>query len=100
MTPPALQAPNLTPEEDAHQAQLRRQLERTIGALPSHYQRVLLLRDVDGLMTRSVRVRLGLGERAVKSRLHHARRFVRRRLKAAGWSVHDILRDARTCSNE
>jgi RNA polymerase sigma-70 factor (ECF subfamily) len=68
------------PETRAEQRDLRRELDRAIGALPVDHRAALVLRDVEGLSTAQAAAVLGLREAAFKSRLHRARTSLRREL--------------------
>lgn len=76
-----IRADGLTPEEVVQGQPLRQQLYAAIGSLPPKYQRVLVLRDLEGLSLKQVGSLMGLGERAAKFRLHRARRFVVQRFE-------------------
>lgn len=58
------------------------QMQQAIDALPPALRTVFLLRDVEGLDTRSTAQTLGISESAVKVRLHRARLALRESLAA------------------
>ena len=64
-------------ERRVEASELREQLERGIGRLPSDFQVVVVLRDAEGLSTAEVAGILELSEAAVKSRLHRGRVLLR-----------------------
>ena len=61
------------PEHEAHNAELRKLLERAIDALPETYRTVFVLREVEGLSTATTAECLGVSEEVVKTRLSRAR---------------------------
>jgi len=70
-----------SPEREALTAELRRTLESAVGALPSSYRTVVVLREIEGLSTAETAAALELSEEAVKVRLHRARAALRRTLQ-------------------
>ena len=68
------------PEQVYGQAELNRNLARTIGGLPGGFRTVFVLRDVEGLSTEETAEALQLSVPAVKSRLLRARLQLRERL--------------------
>jgi RNA polymerase sigma-70 factor (ECF subfamily) len=88
-----------SPEEAAHDKELRLALERALGALSEEHREILLLRDMEDLSAAEVSEVLGLGVPAIKSRLHRARGALREQLKAvlernappAGSDCPDVL---------
>ena len=71
------------PAEDFLSGERRRVLTRAIDGLPAHYRAVLVLRDVEGLSTRSAAKLLDDSVASVKSRLHRARTVLREQLPQA-----------------
>lgn len=65
------------PETGVWQLQLRRLVEATLDALPSHYGDVLEWKYVDGLSVREIAERLELGGKAAESLLGRAREAFR-----------------------
>jgi len=65
------------PHARAERVELRRALERAIGALTVEHRVALVLRDVEGFSTAQAADIAGLGEAAFKSRLHRARAALR-----------------------
>lgn len=61
------------PEHEAHNAELRKLLERAIDELPETYRTVFVLREVEGLSTATTAECLGVSEEVVKTRLSRAR---------------------------
>jgi RNA polymerase sigma-70 factor, ECF subfamily len=61
------------PEREAHNAELRKLLERAIDELPETYRTVFVLREVEGLSTATTAECLGVSEEVVKTRLSRAR---------------------------
>ena len=61
------------PEHEAHNAELRKLLERAIDELPESYRTVFVLREVEGLSTATTAESLGVSEEVVKTRLSRAR---------------------------
>jgi RNA polymerase sigma-70 factor (ECF subfamily) len=70
------------PEDQAMQAEMRRELHRAIRQLPELYRAAILLRDAEGLTTRETAQILGVSEDVVKTRLHRARLAIRKQLDA------------------
>lgn len=60
--------------------ELRSKLELAIKNLPTDYQEIFILRDVDGLSNEEVGNILNLSVSAVKSRLHRARTILKKKL--------------------
>jgi RNA polymerase sigma-70 factor, ECF subfamily len=65
------------PEQAAWNGELRAALERAVGAMPSRYRAVFLMREVEGLSTAETAESLDLSLEAVKVRLHRARARLR-----------------------
>lgn len=76
---PADTAPG--PAHEAWRAELRRVLERHIGALPDKYREVFMLRGVEGLAVAEVAHALGIPETTVRVRYLRARRQLQSGLK-------------------
>ena len=72
---PEAATPN--PEQAAWTGELRAALERAVGAMPSRYRAVFLMREVEGLSTAETAASLDLSLEAVKVRLHRARARLR-----------------------
>jgi RNA polymerase sigma-70 factor (ECF subfamily) len=74
----SLQASELgDPERVTASGELRTILESVVGAMPSIYRAVFLLREVEGLSTAETADALALSEEAVKVRLHRAKARLR-----------------------
>jgi RNA polymerase sigma-70 factor (ECF subfamily) len=73
-----------SPEEELLAADLRRWLERAVGALPPNYRAVVVLRHVQGLSYQEIAAVLGVPLGTVKTRLFRAREILRRQLEAEG----------------
>jgi len=69
------------PEQAAWNGELRVALERAVGAMPSRYRAVFLMREVEGLSTAETAASLDLSLEAVKVRLHRARARLRNDLE-------------------
>ena len=67
----------LDPERAAASVELRGVLETVVGAMPSGYRAVFLMREVEGLSTAETAACLELSEDAVKVRLHRAKARLR-----------------------
>lgn len=65
--------PGKNPEQLAHNAGLRRRLQKALQALPGPYRAIVFLREMEGLSTREVATVMGISEDNVKTRLHRAR---------------------------
>jgi RNA polymerase sigma-70 factor (ECF subfamily) len=72
---PIAEAPG--PEEDAERAEVRRQLEAGINALPDPYRAVFMLRGVEELSVEETAVALGIPDATVRSRYFRARGLLR-----------------------
>jgi RNA polymerase sigma-70 factor (ECF subfamily) len=68
------------PEDNAHQRDLREQLNAALAELPPRLRAVVVLRDVYDLPHEAIAAELGISESAAKVRLHRARRKLRERL--------------------
>jgi RNA polymerase sigma-70 factor, ECF subfamily len=78
---PMLDRPTPTdPEHEAHNAELRKLLERAIDELPGTYRTVFVLREVEGLSTATTAECLRVSEEVVKTRLSRARLRLREEL--------------------
>jgi RNA polymerase sigma-70 factor, ECF subfamily len=71
--PQNLRAWPIDPAAAALDAELRRQLDTALAALPESLRVVFVLREIEGLNTEETASALNLGESAVKVRLHRAR---------------------------
>jgi len=67
-------------DDQSTQQELRAALTGAINELPSAFQTVLVLRDVQGLSTSETAELLSLSVPAVKTRVHRARSFLRKEL--------------------
>jgi RNA polymerase sigma-70 factor (ECF subfamily) len=65
------------PERVTASVELRGVLESVVGAMPSGYRAVFLMREVEGLSTAETAACLELSEEAVKVRLHRAKARLR-----------------------
>ena len=70
------------PDDQLLRAELKRELDRAIAALPDTYRSVVLLRDVEELSTEETAQILDLTTDVVKTRLHRGRLAIRQRLDA------------------
>ena len=68
------------PDHQILQSEMKRVLNRAIGALPENYKSVILMRDVEELSTLETSQVLDLTEDVVRTRLHRARLAVRQKL--------------------
>jgi len=68
------------PDDELLTEEANKIIGEAISHLPEEFQKVVILRDLDGLSTEEVGRLLGLTPSAVKSRLHRARLFLRKRL--------------------
>ncbi|MFY9265737.1 MAG: sigma-70 family RNA polymerase sigma factor [Solirubrobacterales bacterium] len=68
------------PEGRLLRADLLRQLERAVLALPVKYRAPVVLRDIEGMSTTEAAAIIGVSEAAFKSRLHRGRLLLRRTL--------------------
>lgn len=76
-------AKDLTPEQQAANAEMGRLIERAILDLPEQYRIIVMLRDVEQLSTAETAEALDLTEENVKVRLHRGRLLIRERLYAS-----------------
>src|SRR6185295_14843246 len=87
---PEAATPN--PEQAAWSGELRAALERAVGAMPSRYRAVFLMREVEGLSTAETAASLDLSLEAVKVRLHRARTRLRDDLeRRLGFAAHEAF---------
>ncbi len=87
---PEATTPN--PEQAAWTGELRAALERAVGAMPSRYRAVFLMREVEGLSTAETAASLDLSLEAVKVRLHRARARLRDDLeRRLGLAAHEAF---------
>jgi len=70
------------PEDQVLRAELKKELDRAIAALPDTYRTVVLLRDVEELSTEETAQILDLTTDVVKTRLHRGRLAIRQKLDA------------------
>jgi RNA polymerase sigma-70 factor, ECF subfamily len=76
-----------TPADDAvHGAQVGRELEKLIAALPSKLREPLVLSTIEEMSPREVAETLGINEAAVRSRIFRARQILKEKLAATGRS--------------
>jgi len=78
-----LPGPDPTPELHLAHREMKQFLDEAIASLPSEYQAVYKLRDIDDRPGDEVAQQLGISRAAMKSRLHRARNMVREHLDAA-----------------
>jgi RNA polymerase sigma-70 factor (ECF subfamily) len=69
-----------TPEQRAHDSELRTLLEEAVDGLPSAFRTVFVLRTVEEMSTADVAAALAIPEDTVKTRLHRARLMLQRAL--------------------
>lgn len=87
---PEAATPN--PEQAAWTGELRAALERAVGAMPSRYRAVFLMREIEGLSTAETAASLDLSLEAVKVRLHRARARLRDDLeRRLGFAAHEAF---------
>jgi RNA polymerase sigma-70 factor (ECF subfamily) len=70
-----------SPESQLSRRQMAARLREEVKKLPPLLREVLVLRDLDGLSTEEVAVRLGISEAATKSRLSRARQMLKERME-------------------
>lgn len=70
------------PGDEVLTAELQRELEQALLALPDALRVAFVLRDIEGLSTRQAAAALGIGESALKVRLHRAHQALRAPLAA------------------
>lgn len=86
-----------TPEDEAHRAQMRGQLEQAIDQLPPLYRSVFIMRAVEGVGVDDTAAALQISPDVVKTRFLRARAMLRVRLQghtdaeAEAPRVHDFL---------
>lgn len=74
--------PNLRPETQAWQRDVRRLVQATVDALPAHYGNILEWKYVDGLSVDDIAQRLAIGPKAAESLLTRAREAFREAMLA------------------
>ena len=73
--------PPETPADDTvHGAQVGRELEKLIAALPSKLREPLVLSTIEEMSPREVAETLGINEAAVRSRVFRARQILKEKL--------------------
>ncbi len=86
------EAATQNPEQAAWTGELRAALESAVGAMPSRYRLVFLMREVEGLSTAETAESLDLSLEAVKVRLHRARARLRDDLeRRLGLAAHEAF---------
>ena len=70
------------PDNATEHGHLSKALLEAITRLPEEFRAVFLLRDVDGMSTKTVGKILNLSQPAVKSRLHRSRLLLRKKLSS------------------
>jgi RNA polymerase sigma-70 factor (ECF subfamily) len=68
------------PSRAVLRAELKKQIDGAIAALPSKYRLVFSLRDVEGFSTAETAQMLDISVESVKTRLHRARLFLRQKI--------------------
>jgi len=68
----------LSQDEELIMREFLEDLQRKIGSLKKKYQKLIVLRYIDGLSYRKIAQIVGCSESLVKSRLHQARKSLRR----------------------
>jgi RNA polymerase sigma-70 factor (ECF subfamily) len=86
-----LSSPMRDPEQQAAAQDVEQILERAVQSLPSAYQPVFRLREMEELTTAETGERLGLTDSCVKTRLFRAKNMLRRTLKQVQGRA-DLLR--------
>lgn len=76
--------PAPTPQEAAERAELRRQIENGLRALPAEYRQVLILREMHQLSYEEIGQTLSLDPGTVKSRISRGRKRLQKYLMASG----------------
>ena len=76
--------PAPTPQEAAERAELRRQIENGLRALPAEYRQVLILREMHQLSYEEIGQTLSLDPGTVKSRISRGRKRLRKILLENG----------------
>jgi RNA polymerase sigma-70 factor, ECF subfamily len=71
------------PEDQALQAEMKRELEKAIRQLPEAFRAIIILRDLQELSTQETAHILEVSEDVVKTRLHRARLAIRKSLDEA-----------------
>lgn len=67
---------------DAHERELREQLNKAIGELTPEHRAVIVLRTLEGMSYKDIGEILGCSEGTVMSRLHYARKKLQEKLSA------------------
>jgi len=89
-----------TPERLVFRATGRRLLNEAVGALPSGFRRVFMLRELEGLSYKEIAAAIGIPIGTVMSRLSRARRQLRDLLGAGASTVHDASEEGRRLAPE
>ena len=76
--------PATTPQEAAERAELRRQIENGLRALPAEYRQVLILREMHQLSYEEIGQTLSLDPGTVKSRISRGRKRLQKFLMESG----------------
>ena len=76
--------PAPTPQEAAERAELRRQIENGLRALPAEYRQVLILREMHQLSYEEIGQTLSLDPGTVKSRISRGRKRLQKFLMESG----------------
>ena len=76
--------PAPTPQEAAERAELRRQIENGLRALPAEYRQVLILREMHQLSYEEIGQTLSLDPGTVKSRISRGRKRLQKYLMESG----------------
>ena len=76
--------PAPTPQEAAERAELRRQIDNGLRALPAEYRQVLILREMHQLSYEEIGQTLSLDPGTVKSRISRGRKRLQKYLMASG----------------
>jgi RNA polymerase sigma-70 factor, ECF subfamily len=95
----SLRSPEMSPEQEASNSEVRCLLEEEVNALPDNYRTVFVLRDVEEIDAAEVAEILNITPANVKMRLFRARAFLRKRLylRAGAHSQYAFLFHASRC---
>jgi len=86
--------PRANPEQEFHQEEIVRLTSKLLRALPSTYQPVVWLCDIEGFEMKEAAKKLGRPVGTIKCQLHRAHRLIRRHVHKQSSRSHSVPRRA------
>lgn len=83
------------PHERMENAEMRRQIDAAINALPEKCRSVFRMRYIEGKNNAEIAQETGTSLRTVEAHIHNALKFLRKRLWSLTLGHHDIRKNSR-----